>query len=255
MSVEKAPRAVWRNRIVRDDVVDADQLLGNPWNFAIHTMAQQDAQRAIFEEFGWLTRCIVNINTEHVVDGHMRIGLALDAGEQVPVTYVDLTEEEERRILALFDPVGRMRILDQQKYQDLLGLIPKFDGPLAKLATTTLGILPGSTPAAPVDDAPPLGALSERPEGNLDELPPQRQSTSASPAEVQAAERTPPADVGAVNRNNFVYGFLHFGSTHVDCTADEIDDLTRLHMKYRADHDGKDKGFLAWLTSQLTSGL
>lgn len=251
---EQLPSDRWKNRIVRDDVVDADQLLANPWNSTIHSMTQQTAQRTIFQKYGWLTRCIVNINTEHVIDGHMRIGLAIDAGEQVPVTYVDVTEEEEREILALFDPVGQMRVLDQQKYQDLIGMIPTFDGVLANLAARTLGPV-RDTPGVGPTDLGPAPSREHPSMGNVDDGPPEHRSESAGPAEVRAAERTPPGDAAVVSRNNFVYGFLHFGSTHVDCTADEIEAITSLHLKYRADHDGKDKGFLQWLTSQVQSGL
>jgi hypothetical protein len=63
----------------------------------------------------------VNRQTGFVVDGHARIEEALSRHEKtVPVLYVDLTPEEERLVLASFDPISAMAIHDQERLNELL---------------------------------------------------------------------------------------------------------------------------------------
>ena len=50
---------------------------------------------------GWVAEVLVNRTTGNVVDGHLRIELALTRQERtVPVTYVELTQAEEALVLA-----------------------------------------------------------------------------------------------------------------------------------------------------------
>ena len=116
----------WRNRIVGYGEEDADQLLANPFNWRIHTSQQQRAMAGVLAEIGWVQTAIVNRVTGHIVDGHMRASLALKEGAKVPITYVDLTEEEERIVLATYDPIGAMAVADAEKGRELLeGLRPR----------------------------------------------------------------------------------------------------------------------------------
>jgi ParB-like chromosome segregation protein Spo0J len=71
----------------------------------------------VLSEVGWVQDVVVNKRTGFVVDGHARVALAITAGERVPVVYVDLSEEEERLILATIDPLSAMAMADK----DLLG--------------------------------------------------------------------------------------------------------------------------------------
>lgn len=68
----------------------------------------------------------VNQTTGHVVDGHLRIELALARKEPtVPVTYVELSEDEERLVLASLDPLATMAEAEAAKLAELLeGLDP-----------------------------------------------------------------------------------------------------------------------------------
>ena len=44
-----------------------------------------------------------------------------DLGEtEVPVLYVDLSEEEEAKVLATFDPISGMAAMDEEKFRELL---------------------------------------------------------------------------------------------------------------------------------------
>jgi hypothetical protein len=128
-----AKKPAWRNRIVSHGEAQAGQLLANEANWRTHGKPQQDAMRALLgNELGWLQSVIVNRrtapewgrdrNVETMLDGHMRVQLALRLGEEtpVPVTYVDLTRREERLALASFDRVGALAGTDDEVYDVLL---------------------------------------------------------------------------------------------------------------------------------------
>jgi len=112
---------MWKSRIVSEGVEAPDQLLANPGNYRIHPQTQQKALQASLANIGWVQRILVNKNTGHVVDGHARIELAISNGEtEVPVTYLDLTEQEEKLILATYDPISAMAVNDQDMLNDLI---------------------------------------------------------------------------------------------------------------------------------------
>lgn len=110
----------WQNRIIGEGMVDADQLLANPTNWRIHPKHQQAALTGVLDNVGWVQRVIVNQRTGHVIDGHLRASLAISRGEQVPVIYVDVDEDEERLILATLDPLAAMAATDAEMLEDLL---------------------------------------------------------------------------------------------------------------------------------------
>lgn len=110
----------WRSRIVGHGEEKADQLLANPGNWRIHPIGQQQALSALLDQVGWVQDVVVNRKTGHVVDGHLRVHLALERNESVPVVYVELSEEEERLVLAALDPLTGMAVTDDAKMQDLL---------------------------------------------------------------------------------------------------------------------------------------
>jgi hypothetical protein len=129
-----ARRTHWRNRIVGHGEEAPDQLLANPDNYRIHPMAQQDALSDVLRRVGVVQSVLVNRRTGHMIDGHLRVALAISNGEpSVPVTYVDLTEREESLVLATFDPLGAAAGEDRAKLEELLGLMPEEDAALARL--------------------------------------------------------------------------------------------------------------------------
>ena len=100
-----AGEAAWANRIVGEGYEAPDQLLAAPDNWRIHPREQQEALEGVLDRVGWVTRIIVNKRTGHVIDGHLRVSLAISRGEPtVPVTYVDLSDREEGLVLATLDP-------------------------------------------------------------------------------------------------------------------------------------------------------
>ena len=127
----------FQNRIVGHGEESPDQLLANPLNWRRHPKEQLQALEGMLRHVGWVQRIIVNRRTGHVVDGHLRIELALRRAEpMVPVVYVDLSEDEERTVLAAIDPIGALAERDQAMLDDLLdGLVTGDDDLDAFLAT------------------------------------------------------------------------------------------------------------------------
>jgi hypothetical protein len=111
----------WRNRIIGEEMVAPDELLANPMNWRIHPWIQQESLAAVLDSVGWVKHVIVNNRTGHVIDGHLRVMLALDnPQEKIPVLYVDLDDEEERLILATLDPIAAMAITDRTQLASLI---------------------------------------------------------------------------------------------------------------------------------------
>lgn len=111
----------WASRIVGEGAEAPEDLLANPRNWRIHPAAQQEALSGVLNTVGVVQRVIVNRASGFVVDGHLRVALALSEGvEEVPVSYVELTDEEEALVLATFDPTGAMAGTDRTKLEELL---------------------------------------------------------------------------------------------------------------------------------------
>jgi len=113
--------ATWDNRIVGAGEESPDSLLANPRNFRRHPKPQQDAMRGVLAQIGWIQDVIVNRTTGHLIDGHLRVELAVtDKQPTVPVKYVDLSPEEEALALATLDPLGAMAVTDAQALDALM---------------------------------------------------------------------------------------------------------------------------------------
>lgn len=111
----------YRNRIVGYGEESPDELLANPYNFRVHPTEQAEALRGLLERVGWVQSVVKNNVTGHLVDGHLRVMDALRANEPLlPVTYVELSEEEERLVLSVFDRLAAMAVPDEQKLKELL---------------------------------------------------------------------------------------------------------------------------------------
>jgi len=112
---------IWRDRIVGHGKEAPDQLLANPRNFRIHSKTQQNALLGVIREVGLVDEVIVNQRTGFVVNGHLRVALALRENQPtIPVKYIDVDEAEEAEILATFDPIGALAATDASKLDELL---------------------------------------------------------------------------------------------------------------------------------------
>lgn len=144
----------YRNRIVGEADVPPEELLANPWNWRVHPKHQQDALQAIVQTVGWVQRVIVNKRTGHVVDGHLRVAMAIKRQEPtIPVSYVSLTQAEEKLALATFDAITALAQTDEDKLRELLESIDA-DGDIAD-ALAALHPTPPDVDDAPSEDAPP----------------------------------------------------------------------------------------------------
>ena len=75
----------------------------------------------MLDTVGYVAQVIVNRRTGHLVDGHLRVEEALSHGQpSIPVVYVDLSEDEERLVLASLDPLAAMATTDEAKLRELL---------------------------------------------------------------------------------------------------------------------------------------
>jgi hypothetical protein len=109
------------NRIVAQGTEAPDQLLAHPQNWRQHPPEQQNALLDALKEIGWVKAVTVNRLTGHVIDGHLRVMLALreDVAE-IPVDYVELTDDEENLALATIDPIAELAKTDQAKLNFVL---------------------------------------------------------------------------------------------------------------------------------------
>lgn len=115
---------VFRNRIVRfDPAVDPNDLAPNPRNPRLHPEQQKAAMRGILSEVGWVGCAIYNLRTQRLIDGHERREEAISASQTMPVLYVDLDLEEEKLVLASFDPLASMANYDNTKLDELLSQV------------------------------------------------------------------------------------------------------------------------------------
>ena len=153
----------WKTRIIGHGNEDPNDLLANPRNWRIHPKAQQDALAGALDQVGWVQQVTVNKTTGHLVDGHLRVELALRREEPtVPVTYVELTPEEEGLVLASLDPIAAMAATDKEQLARLLHEVSANDAALvqalADLASSTGAVVPNFEPV----DMSDQGRLDER---------------------------------------------------------------------------------------------
>ena len=123
--------AQWADRIVGRENVDPATLVPNPANFREHSERQERQLGAVLDQVGWVEDVIVNRTTGHVVDGHLRVSLALAKGEPtVPVAFVELSDDEEQVALAALDRITSMAFTDDAA---LVGLLDDVGGESAQL--------------------------------------------------------------------------------------------------------------------------
>lgn len=95
--------------------------------------------KATLEKIGWLDEIIVNTVTGHVINGHMRVSIAMRDNEPtVPVRYVELSQEEENLALATFDTVSGMATTDKDVLEALLMETEPGGGILEQFLSTML---------------------------------------------------------------------------------------------------------------------
>lgn len=112
---------MWENKIVEYREIAVKELKANPKNWRRHPKTQQEALSGILGEVGVIQNVILNRRTGHLIDGHLRVELAAKEGQKtLPVSVVDLSDEEENLALATLDPVSAMATRDDEMLRELL---------------------------------------------------------------------------------------------------------------------------------------
>lgn len=138
-----------QNRIVSyDPEVDPDDLMPHSLNARIHPVRQSKALRGALDEFGWMDAVKVNMRTDTIIDGHLRVIEAQASGETVPVLWLDLDDEEERKALAVFDAITDLAVVDTDIYREL---IAGLDWDSDALHALTIEVLAGDGPEGASD--------------------------------------------------------------------------------------------------------
>lgn len=136
----------WENRIVGHANVGPATLKHNRLNWRLHPENQQAVTTSSLSELGWIQSVIVNQQTGNIVDGHLRVSLALRKKEtSIPVVYVDLSPEEEALALATFDPISAMAETDAKTLEELLRTVSTSDEALQEMLdnlASNAGIVP-----------------------------------------------------------------------------------------------------------------
>ena len=132
---------VWRSRITRHDDADPTELKAHPQNWRTHPADQRAALAQMLDTVGWVQDIIVNEQTGNLIDGHLRVDLAIERGEpSVPVVYVDLTPDEEKLVLASLDPMTGMAEQDPAVLSALLEDILMPEGALGEMLAELAGM-------------------------------------------------------------------------------------------------------------------
>lgn len=119
-----ASSAPWRSRIVGHGDLAPAEITPHDLNWRRHPAQQRAALAGVLDEVGWVQDVIVNRTTGRLVDGHLRVAVALERGEpSVPVVYVELSDDEERLVLATLDPLGALAETDTDALASLLATV------------------------------------------------------------------------------------------------------------------------------------
>lgn len=111
----------WKNRIIESREMAINEIVPNPRNWRTHPQIQEDALAGSMDEIGYLKRITFNQRTGHLIDGHLRLKLALKRNEKtVPVDIVDLSQSEEDKALLLLDPITGMAEANKDLLAELM---------------------------------------------------------------------------------------------------------------------------------------
>lgn len=114
-------RKPWAIRATAHADVDPATLHAHPLNFRQHPPAQKQAVLASLDLLGFIDSVLVSARTNTILNGHLRVELALANGEPtIPVVFVDVGPEDEALILATYDRLGTIAPIDAGKLQDLI---------------------------------------------------------------------------------------------------------------------------------------
>ena len=103
-----------------DPQMPIEMLVANDLNWRRHPDLQNEAMRAALKAVGIIQSVIWNKTTSRLVDGHLRLALAIEAGYTTwPTTIVEMSEDKEKIALATYDPLSAMAVADAAKFKEL----------------------------------------------------------------------------------------------------------------------------------------
>jgi len=106
---------------LRLEWIDPKTLTPNPSNWRVHPPAQREALAGVLSEVGWAGALLWNERTSRLVDGHLRLDVALrENRDAVPVLIGNWTDAQEKEILATLDPIAAMAEADSAQLDALL---------------------------------------------------------------------------------------------------------------------------------------
>lgn len=113
----------WTNKICGHADVAPESLTMHDGNWRVHNDGQRRVLQAMLDQVGFVKSITVSKRTNTILDGHLRVSLAIANNEPtIPVEYVDVSEAEEAAILATVDPIGDLAGADPAKLAELRGL-------------------------------------------------------------------------------------------------------------------------------------
>jgi hypothetical protein len=222
----------WKSRIVGHGEVDPTTLTPNPLNARRHPPRQRRVLSSVLDEVGYVQDCIVNQRSGYVIDGHLRVEIAIERGQPtIPVKYVDLSEEEEALGLATFDPIGALAYLDIEAMTELAEAI----GPVSADIDTLLDELTPEKPSYENDRPPPADDDGDWSDDETDELDTGDGDAPDNPSDS-------PADTST----------LWIAQTGVPMTPAEYRELVERYQHY-VETRGMTFGFAGWLFRAVQS--
>jgi ParB-like chromosome segregation protein Spo0J len=106
---------------LRLEWIDPKTLTPNPKNWRRHPEHQRDALADVLGEVGWAGAALFNEQTGKLVDGHLRLDVALRRGDDaIPVLVGSWDEADEAKILATLDPIAALATADAAALDSLL---------------------------------------------------------------------------------------------------------------------------------------
>ena len=118
-----AKPAKYRNRIKEVIQVKGSEVRASPFNWRKHPEMQRNALSAVLSEIGIAGVPVCYRGADgmlYAVDGHCRLH-DVGAEETWTVAVLDITEEEAKKLITVYDPISELAEIDSNLLSDLLG--------------------------------------------------------------------------------------------------------------------------------------
>jgi hypothetical protein len=166
-------------------MVPGKDLVPHPMNWRTHPTDQIDALKGVLSEIG-IVDALKGFRLPdgriQLIDGHARAEILAD--QDVPVLLLNVTEEEAKKLLTVYDPIGDLAGVEKDKLESLLKEL-QTDSPALMLMAEELAAAHG---IGEPEKKGKGGSKSEGKEEGGDEVPPQFQILVVFDSEAKQAE-------------------------------------------------------------------